>query len=125
MAITVPILSEWNKTALDKAQKDIEKFGDKAGKAFNGLAKAGRKVAVGIGAVGAAVVVVGSVGVVVAPAGLAVAVVAVAAAAVARLNGTSGLQGWFGPVCFLACRRGSLSRCGPLCRTCSKSSSRG
>ena len=59
MAITVPILSEWNKQALDKAQKDIETFGNKAGKAFNGLAKAGRKVAVGIGAVGAAVVVVG------------------------------------------------------------------
>jgi len=59
MAITVPILSEWNKTALDKAQKDIETFGDKAGKAFNGLASAGRKVALGIGAVGAAAVVVG------------------------------------------------------------------
>ena len=37
MAITVPILSEWNKQALDKAQKDIDKFGDKASKAFNGL----------------------------------------------------------------------------------------
>jgi phage-related protein len=59
MAITVPILSEWNKTALDKAQKDIETFGDKAGKAFNGLANAGKKVALGIGAVGAAAIVVG------------------------------------------------------------------
>jgi len=59
MAITVPILSEWNKQALDKAQKDIETFGNKAGKAFNGLAKAGRKVALGIGAVGAAAIVVG------------------------------------------------------------------
>ena len=59
MAITVPILSEWNKTALDKAQKDIETFGNKAGKAFNGLASAGRKVALGIGAVGAAAIVVG------------------------------------------------------------------
>ena len=59
MAITVPILSEWNKQALDKAQKDIDTFGKKAGKAFDGLAKAGRKVALGIGAVGVAAVAVG------------------------------------------------------------------
>jgi len=59
MAITVPILSEWNKTALDKAQKDIETFGDKAGKAFNGLASAGRKLALGIGAVGVGAVALG------------------------------------------------------------------
>jgi hypothetical protein len=59
MAITVPILSEWNKQALDKAQKDIDTFGKKAGKAFDGLAKAGRKVAIGIGAVGVAAVAVG------------------------------------------------------------------
>lgn len=59
MAITVPILSEWNKKALDNAQKDIDTFGKKAGKAFDGLAKAGRKVALGIGAVGIAAVAVG------------------------------------------------------------------
>lgn len=59
MAITVPILSEWNKRELDKAQKDIDTFGKKASNAFNGLASAGRKVALGIGAVGVAVVAVG------------------------------------------------------------------
>jgi outer membrane murein-binding lipoprotein Lpp len=59
MAITVPILSEWNKQALDKAQKDINSFGDKAGKAFNGLASAGRKLALGIGAIGVGAVALG------------------------------------------------------------------
>jgi hypothetical protein len=59
MAITVPILSEWNKQALDKAQKDINTFGDKASKAFNGLASAGKKVALGIAGVGIAAVAVG------------------------------------------------------------------
>lgn len=59
MAITVPIISEWNKTQLGKAQKDIETFGDKAGKAFNGLASAGKKLALGLAGVGVAAVAVG------------------------------------------------------------------
>ena len=59
MAITVPIISEWNKTQLDKATKDIESFGSKAGKAFNGLASAGKKLAIGLAGVGVAAVAVG------------------------------------------------------------------
>ena len=59
MAITVPIISEWNKTQLDKATKDIESFGGKAGKAFNGLASAGKKLAIGLAGVGVAAVAVG------------------------------------------------------------------
>ena len=59
MAITVPIISEWNKTQLNKAQKDIETFGSKAGKAFNGLASAGKKLALGLAGVSVAAVAVG------------------------------------------------------------------
>jgi phage-related protein len=59
MAITVPIISEWNKKALSNATKDIDKFSKKAGKAFDGLAKAGRKLALGVGAVGVGVVALG------------------------------------------------------------------
>lgn len=59
MAITVPIISEWNKSQLDKATKDIDTFGNKAGKAFNGLATAGRKLALGLAGVGVAAVAVG------------------------------------------------------------------
>lgn len=59
MAIVVPIISEWNKKQLDNAQKDIDKFGTKAGKAFDGLASAGRKLGLGLAAVGVAAVAVG------------------------------------------------------------------
>ena len=59
MAITVPILSEWNKKALDNATKDIDTFGKKAGKAFDALASAGRKLGLGLAAVGVAAVAVG------------------------------------------------------------------
>ena len=59
MAITVPIISEWNKTQLQKAQKDIETFGSKAGKAFNGLASAGKKLALGLAGVSVAAIAVG------------------------------------------------------------------
>ena len=52
MAITVPIISEWNKTQLDKATKDIESFSSKSKKAFDGLASAGRKLTLGFAAVG-------------------------------------------------------------------------
>lgn len=59
MAITVPIISEWNKTQLNKAQADIETFGNKAGRAFSGLANAGKKLALGLAGVGVAAVAVG------------------------------------------------------------------
>lgn len=59
MAITVPIISEWNKTQLSKAEKDIQSFGDKAGRAFNGLASAGRKLALGFAAVGVGAIALG------------------------------------------------------------------
>jgi hypothetical protein len=59
MAIVVPIISEWNKKQLADAQKDIEKFGDKAGKAFNGLTNAGKKLALGLAGVTVAAVAVG------------------------------------------------------------------
>ena len=59
MAIVVPIISEWNKRQLDDAQKDIDKFGAKAGRAFNGLASAGRKLALGLAGVTVAAVAVG------------------------------------------------------------------
>ena len=59
MAITVPIISEWNKTQLDKATKDIESFSSKSKKAFDGLASAGRKLTLGFAAVGVAAVAVG------------------------------------------------------------------
>ena len=59
MAITVPIISEWNKTQLNKATKDIESFGSKSKKAFDGLASAGRKLTLGFAAVGVAAVAVG------------------------------------------------------------------
>ena len=59
MAITVPIISEWNKTQLDKATKDIESFSAKSKRAFDGLASAGRKLTLGFAAVGVAAVAVG------------------------------------------------------------------
>ena len=59
MAITVPIISEWNKKALDNAQKDLNTFSKKTKKAFDGLAKAGRNIGLGLAAVGVGAVAVG------------------------------------------------------------------
>ncbi len=59
MAITVPIISEWNKKALDNAQKDLNTFSKKTKKAFDGLAKAGRNIGIGLAAVGVGAVAVG------------------------------------------------------------------
>ena len=47
-AIRIPIVSEFNDAGLKKATKDVEAFGAKASKAFNGLASAGRKMALGL-----------------------------------------------------------------------------
>ena len=59
MAITVPIISEWNKTQLQKAQGDIETFSTKSKKAFNGLKSAGQKLALGLAGVSVAAIAVG------------------------------------------------------------------
>ncbi len=59
MAITVPIISEWNKKALSNATKDIDTFSKKTKKSFDGLAKAGRKIGLGLAAVGVGAVAVG------------------------------------------------------------------
>lgn len=59
MAITVPIVSEWNKKALEQAAKDIDTFGKKAGKSFKDLADVGKKVAVALGAATVAAVTLG------------------------------------------------------------------
>lgn len=59
MAITVPIISEWNKTQLQKAQTDIETFSTKSKKAFNGLKSAGQKLALGLAGVSVAAIAVG------------------------------------------------------------------
>lgn len=59
MAITVPIISEWNKKALDNAQKDLNTFSKKTKKAFDGLAKAGRNIGIGLAAVGVGAIAVG------------------------------------------------------------------
>ncbi len=59
MAITVPIISEWNKKALGNAQKDLNTFSNKTKKSFDGLAKAGRKIGLGLAAVGIGAIAVG------------------------------------------------------------------
>ena len=59
MAITVPIISEWNKKALDNAQKDLQTFSKKAKKTFDGLATAGRNIGIGLAAVGIGAVAIG------------------------------------------------------------------
>lgn len=59
MAITVPVISEWNKKALDNAQKDLNTFSKKTKKAFDGLAKAGRNIGIGLAAVGVGAIAVG------------------------------------------------------------------
>lgn len=59
MAITVPIISEWNKKALQNATKDIDTFSKKTKKSFEGLAKAGRKIGLGLAAVGVGAIAVG------------------------------------------------------------------
>jgi phage-related protein len=59
MAINIPIISEFKDAGLKKAGKDIETFSAKSRKAFDGLASAGRKLSLGVAAVGAAAVAVG------------------------------------------------------------------
>ena len=50
MSIKVPLVSTWNSKALKDAEKDLEGFKGKASKAFGGLADAGKKIGIGIGA---------------------------------------------------------------------------
>lgn len=59
MAITVPIISEWNKKALDNAQKDLNTFSKKTKKQFDKLATAGRNIGIGLAAVGIGAVAIG------------------------------------------------------------------
>jgi phage-related protein len=55
VSIKVPLVSTWNPKALKDAEKDLDSFKGKAGKAFGGLADAGKKIGIGIGAAAAGV----------------------------------------------------------------------
>jgi len=59
MAITVPIISEWNKKALKDATKDLDTFSKKTKKSFDKLATAGRNIGIGLAAVGIGAVAIG------------------------------------------------------------------
>ena len=60
MAINVAVAAVWDSRKLQDAQRDIEGFKSKAGKAFDGLADVGKKVAIGVGAAAVAGVALGS-----------------------------------------------------------------
>jgi phage-related protein len=59
VSIKVPLVSTWNPKALNDAQKDLDSFKGKAGKAFGGLADAGKKVGIGIVAAAGGAVALG------------------------------------------------------------------
>jgi hypothetical protein len=50
MAVNVPIISEWRDKGLKTASRDIDGFSKKAKRQFEGLASAGRKIALGFAA---------------------------------------------------------------------------
>jgi phage-related protein len=50
MAVNVPIISEWRDKGLKTASRDIDGFSKKAKRQFDGLAAAGRKIALGFAA---------------------------------------------------------------------------
>lgn len=59
MAVNVPLVSSWNDKALRDAERDLNGFGDKAKRGFDGLASVGRKAAVGLAGAAVGAVAVG------------------------------------------------------------------
>ena len=59
MSIKVPLVSTWNPKALNDAQKDLDTFKGKTGRAFGGLADAGKKVGIGVVAAAGGAVALG------------------------------------------------------------------
>jgi hypothetical protein len=57
MAINVPIVSTWNDRALKDAQRDVDGFASKLSAGFGRIGDAAKKVAIGLGAIGAAAAV--------------------------------------------------------------------
>lgn len=57
MAVNVPIVSSWNDRALRDAQRDLDGFSSKISAGFGKIGDAAKKLAIGLGAIGAAAAV--------------------------------------------------------------------
>lgn len=59
MTISIPLVTQFNDKGLRQATQDIDKFSAKAKKQFNGMAAAGRKLALGLAGAAVATVAIG------------------------------------------------------------------